>query len=87
MIYCIMICEYHKLPCFYIKTVNLHWSNNNQILSNKATMFIGRFFIINLKVMGEMPKFILRGVFFRLDRQTPARRSARLASYAKYREV
>jgi len=43
--------------------------------------------MIALKVMGEMRKFIMQGVFSRLDRQAPARRSARLASYAKSREV
>jgi hypothetical protein len=35
-------------------------------------MFIGRFYIITLKVMGEMRKFILQGVFSGLtDRRPP----------------
>ena len=64
IIYCLIICEYRNLPCFYNKIANLHWTNNNQIVFNKAAMFIGRFYIITLKVMGEMPKFIIQGVFF-----------------------
>jgi hypothetical protein len=82
-----MICVYQNLPCFYNKILNLHWSNRNQMVSDKATMFIGRFHIITLKVMGEMCRFIIQGVFFRLDRQAPSRRSARLASYVKSLEV
>jgi len=41
-----MICEYHKLPRFYSKIVYLHWSNSNQILSEKATVSIDTFCII-----------------------------------------
>jgi hypothetical protein len=59
-----MMCEYQKLPCFYNEILNLHWSNSNQMVSDKATVFTGRFYIVTLKVMGEMRKFILQVVFF-----------------------
>lgn len=62
IIYGLIICEYCNLPCIYNKTANPHWTNN-QILFNKATMFIGRFYNITFKVMGEMRKFITQEVF------------------------